>query len=225
MKSNFVNLQFAFFIESHLITKKSEFVTELKKCFDGNESILNVGDIPDDFPYITLSMENEHEIRIAKNRIDLFVFDLSKSMNKIISLLNIIKNINYIVMQNVGYVLRYELVADGTGYSSNDMLKIIFQDGRDLINFDSTSEILVRNLIKHDLNINSKNIRVNLINMIISNSGNSGKIGFEFDINSKPNEQNFEWNNEDNISSFIKECEKEKDKYLDKIIELDVSCS
>lgn len=222
MKSNFVNLQFAFFIESHLITKKSEFVTELKKSFDGNELILNVSDIPDEFPYITLSKENEHEIRIAKNRIDLFVFDLSKSMNKIISLLNIIKNINYIVIQNVGFVLRYELITDK---AKNNILKKIFQNDQKLISFDSTSEILVRNIIKHDLNINSTNVYVNLINMIISNSGNSGKIGFEFDINSKPNEQNFEWNNEDNISSFIKECEKEKDKYLDKIIELDVSCS
>lgn len=215
------NIQLVIFPRSFPIPKdRSQLLLKLKKKFDGIETILPIPDeAPPEVPLMILNKQDSFEIKISKARIDYSWFEQSDETiesiikNKFLpqakSFFEIVQTIDDIKLGKIGFVIR-SFIEDFENV--NEKISRSFTDSsRKIFDFSENSDFLLRNTKRHNIEIGDKTFKINEIRLVNTGatSSSTGKkvLFFEFDFNSRADDENFVENKEDMVSLIEKALE------------------
>ena len=201
----FQNLQFVYFLDRYHVPDRSAFMTRLKTSLGGGtEMILPIPDsAPEDVPLMLLQERDRYEIRIAKGRLDFhFLNDNpARTTNEIVQNFRPLNQRVYEILldrtsfeiRDVGFIIR-SLSNDAV--VPNAHIRSLFGADPNL-NFEETSDMLIRNLKKQDVLISGNTVKFNeIVTLQTSDNPAGGKIvSLEFDMNTFPKEHPVTVNN------------------------------
>jgi len=219
IQAKIYKILFVFFSDNFIYQNKSTLLSELKKkksFKESNETILPLPDnIPPEIPIMLLSKSNEYEIRFSRNRIDYISVNNFETQKILLSVDEIFNALNQ-RLKNVGLVISLYFDDIPEDQINTKIARFFNADNKDIFNMENSSEFVLRNLYKKQLEIGEIKTEVNFsTTFTFANIEDKKRISVDFDINTFPS-RNIEIDNTF-VKHFIEKSFSEKEDFINKI--------